>query len=113
MIRKKSGLAQSMMEYAIVLGLISAALAAMQVYFRRNIQSVVKFASDQLGDQRKGGVEYDYRYEMKPREGSNVSATTFGTKAATIHQRGGVTYDEDETTTQEGVLFKGTMWPED
>ncbi|MDD2679217.1 MAG: hypothetical protein PHO03_00225 [Candidatus Omnitrophica bacterium] len=44
--------AQSIMEYVIVLGLIALALAAMSLYFRRGIQSVVKIAADEMGDQK-------------------------------------------------------------
>ena len=44
--------AQSVIEYAILLALVGAALAGMQVYMKRGLQGVVKFQADQLGPQQ-------------------------------------------------------------
>jgi len=43
---------QSTLEYSIVLGIIIVALSAMTLYFRRGIQSVIKVASDEAGNQK-------------------------------------------------------------
>ncbi len=43
---KKNG--QSFLEYALLIGCISLALLAMQAYFKRGIQGVVKATSDDL-----------------------------------------------------------------
>lgn len=43
--------AQSIVEYAILIGLIFAALAGMQVYSRRGINAAIKLAADQAGTQ--------------------------------------------------------------
>jgi Flp pilus assembly pilin Flp len=42
---------QSIIEYAIVLGVVAVVLASMSLYFRRGIQSVVKAAADEAGNQ--------------------------------------------------------------
>ena len=42
---------QSIVEYTVVLGLVILALSAMSFYFRRGIQSVVKTAADEAGNQ--------------------------------------------------------------
>ncbi|MFA5350131.1 MAG: hypothetical protein WC357_02220 [Candidatus Omnitrophota bacterium] len=42
---------QGILEYVIILGIIVIALAAMSLYFRRGIQSVVKIAADEAGNQ--------------------------------------------------------------
>jgi len=43
--------AQSILEYAVLLGLAGIALSSMQVYFKRGIQSVIKVAADEVGKQ--------------------------------------------------------------
>ena len=43
---------QSILEYAIVLGVAIIALSAMALYFRRGIQSVIKVAADEVGYQK-------------------------------------------------------------
>lgn len=43
--------AQSIVEYAILIGVIFAALAAMQVYSRRGINAAIRVAADQVGTQ--------------------------------------------------------------
>ncbi|MEW6170036.1 MAG: hypothetical protein AB1472_00500 [Candidatus Omnitrophota bacterium] len=48
--------AQALIEYVLVIALIAAALAGMQTYLRRGIQGVIKTASDDFGDQKKGLV---------------------------------------------------------
>ncbi len=42
---------QSILEYAIMLSIVLIALSAMSLYFRRGIQSVVKIAADEAGNQ--------------------------------------------------------------
>lgn len=49
MLRNKK--AQSILEYAVLLGLAGIALSSMQVYFKRGIQSVIKVAADEVGKQ--------------------------------------------------------------
>ena len=61
--------AQSLLEYVVLLSIIGAALGVMQVYFHRGIQGVVKVACDQIGEQRKGGVDYDFSREWKVKIG--------------------------------------------
>lgn len=48
---KKRLKAQSIAEYAILIGVIFAALAGMQVYSRRGINAAIKVAADDVGNQ--------------------------------------------------------------
>jgi hypothetical protein len=48
---------QNMMEFAIILMVVSAAIAAMSVYGKRAIQGSVKTLSDQLGTQTSQGAD--------------------------------------------------------
>lgn len=57
--------AQSVIEYTLILALIGAALAAMQVYMKRGLQRVVKVATDQLGPQR-------YQYQQTNPNGAQI-----------------------------------------
>lgn len=43
--------AQVILEYSLVIGLVLAALLAMQLYAKRGIQAVIKIASDEIGSQ--------------------------------------------------------------
>ncbi len=52
MIGRKGSKAQSVSEYAILIGIITLALVGMQVYMKRGIQGVVKMAADEVGSQR-------------------------------------------------------------
>ena len=95
--------AQSMLEYALVIGIIAAALAAMQLYFKRTIQATVKVAADEIGGQKQGAADYDYKYDWKIKRASDTTTTSSG--SATTEQLGGnaVNYGKDDTTTQTGI----------
>ena len=43
--------AQNLIEYALILGVVTVALLSMQVYFKRGLQSVAKVAADDFGPQ--------------------------------------------------------------
>lgn len=47
----KNNKAQSLIEYGLILGIVTVALLSMQAYFKRGIQSVVKVAADDYGPQ--------------------------------------------------------------
>jgi hypothetical protein len=61
MINRQKG--QSLLEYAIILGVVALALGSMQIYLRRGIQAGIKIAADELGLQKDamevvaGGVD--------------------------------------------------------
>ena len=98
--------AQNILEYTILLGIISLALSGMSLYFRRGIQAVVKLAADEVGEQKKGALEYDYRYEWKEKGFSNISNFTTGRKIVTQLEGGAVDYETYEKTRQEGILSR-------
>jgi len=62
--RLKKNIGQSIIEYSVLLGLLAAVFAGMQVYMRRGIQAAIKISADQLGNQEDG-----FAY-VNPREGS-------------------------------------------
>lgn len=101
---------QSILEYVILLGIIAAALTAMSLYFRRSIQGVVKLAADQAGEQKNGGVDYDYKYDWKIKGESNVSSYTAGNKTTDIRRAGAVDYTTNETSAQNGTLSHGISY---
>ncbi len=101
--------AQSISEYVILIGIVALALIGMQVYMRRGIQAVVKTAADQIGDQKKGGTEYDYRYEWKEKREANTTAATTGTQNIITSEGGAVTHVKNENTAYSGTLFEGVQ----
>ena len=65
--------AQSILEYTILLGLVTMAFLTMRVYVRRGIAAAIKISADEIGAQDDGLAEVD------PRNGS-VEETHFATK---------------------------------
>ncbi|MCG2713861.1 MAG: hypothetical protein L6308_03320 [Candidatus Omnitrophica bacterium] len=59
---------QGILEYAVVFGLVIIALSAMSLYFRRGIQSVIKVAADEAGNQSDAE-------EIDPLKGIRVSSS--------------------------------------
>jgi len=101
--------AQSILEYIVLVGIIAAALTAMQFYFRRAIQAAVKVAADEIGSQKEGAVDYDYKYEWKWKGRAYTATDTSGTSTANQMEKGAVSYEKNETTTQSGILSWG-LW---
>jgi len=107
----KAQKAQSLSEYALLLGLIVIVFTAMQFFTKRGIQSVIKFSADQIGLQSDAGDEQD------PLKGHLVKTNTPTEKRKAIKNKdytsrmreermllGGskITYDYNELTKVEG-----------
>jgi len=99
--------AQSILEYVTLIGIIAAALAAMQIYFQRGIQATVKAAADEIGSQKKGAMEYDYKLDWKIKGSAQTTSSSVGTSATNRMVKGAVAYGKDDTTTQNGILSWG------
>ena len=94
-----NGRAQTIMEYAIILGFVAVALSAMQVYIRRGIQAGIKVAADELGNQQDAekidpGKSITGNSEINTRATSNQTIEVF--------EGGSQTVDIDKTTTASG-----------
>lgn len=64
MIRKHNK-AQSLIEYGLILGIITVALLSMQVYFKRGVQSVVKVVADDFGPQGEAVKDLEIAVKKK------------------------------------------------
>lgn len=106
---------QSILEYAILIAVVIAALTAMQVYAKRGIQAGIKTAADQIGTQEDG-----MRYESGERRNRAVAAagdvldrqsatTADSSRAITQSQAagGGVSRAINEQTSTTGALAGG------
>lgn len=105
--------AQAIIEYAILAGIIAAALVAMQVYFKRGIQGVVKLASDELGDQQRGLVDIDFELQWLQIGDSIIRSASGGQKTANTAQGGRTAYGKDEGTAQQGILSYNLYGPQE
>lgn len=65
-LRRKLG--QSILDYAILLGVITTTLVGMQFYIKRGIQAGIKVSADQLGCQGEGLKEKDMRSGINPED---------------------------------------------
>jgi hypothetical protein len=86
--------AQSILEYAVVFGIVAAAIGAMQLYFRRGISATIKTVADLVGDQRDG-------QEIDPLKGTKSSSQTDQTtssKTQTVVEAGDTVRTSYETT---------------
>ena len=56
--KRRKEAAHNLLEYVLILGVVTAALFAMQVYFRRGVQGIIRRVAVDMGDQRDpvGGV---------------------------------------------------------
>ena len=99
--------AQAVTEYLVLFTLIVAALTAMQLYFRRSINAVIKVAADEVGGQKEGTATEDHSYEWIERDNSEVITTSVGINTETKLGAASVRYGVDETTRQEGGITFG------
>lgn len=102
--------AQSILEYAVIIGIAGAALFAMQLYFRRSVQAVVKLAADEVGCQSEGMLEYDYKSEWKEKGYSETTTSNFGHTRAEFNDKGAVVYEKDDTNQQAGILSRSIFY---
>jgi Flp pilus assembly pilin Flp len=79
-IGKQNNMGQNLIEYAVVLGVVTVALMGMQTYFKRSVQSVVKVVADAYSDNNQrepiGAVEMRIRNEAHQRPGKPLIATS-------------------------------------
>lgn len=64
-INTKKNKGQNLIEYTLILGIVVAAIVAMQAYFKRGIQSLIRVAADDYGTQ--GDVVRDVERAVKER----------------------------------------------
>ena len=93
--------------------IIGAALLGIQTYMKRGIQGVVKLAADDIGEQKKGLMEYDYQNVWKikgdAKVTSEVKPTSHSYKTITEKERGKVIYGTYEKSTQKGTTSSGAF----
>ena len=101
---KTKAKAQSILEYAVVLAVVIAALAGMQPFCKRGIQASFKFAADQIGAQQdsadvdivRGGVI------TSSESASSVQTISSGTQRFRQLGAGASSKDIDITATANG-----------
>jgi Flp pilus assembly pilin Flp len=103
---------QAILEYGILIGIVTAALVTMQTYIKRGVQAGIKVAADQLGDQRKGTEEVDLSFVWKKKGRSEITTITHAsgnptapaTRSVESKSGGARVYRTDEVTTSRGTL---------
>lgn len=91
---------QSVLEYVIILGIVAIALAAMLLYFRRGIQSVVKIAADELGNQEDAE---DINPTTGIKTSSEINRQTQATRRDRILEEGSRVSDTNTTIISTGT----------
>ena len=113
---RQIGAGQSIMEYILLIGIVTVALTFMGPLFKRGLQSVVKVTADQIGDQRNADQDIVARDPDNPVEGisflksssTNVASSVF--KNVTTPGYGGladVLVSENTDTNSESVTDLG------
>ena len=104
---------QAVVEYAILIGVVTVAIVGMQTYAKRGLQAGIKLAADQLGDQRQGASEIDLSVDWKKKGDSKIATTTHAsgtnpkapaTRIVESNAGGARVYRTDEVTTSSGLL---------
>lgn len=92
--------AQSIVEFAILLGIVAAALASMQIFFRRSINATVKIAADEVG--RQSDAAGDSKWDS--RDNSDADTSSLSSSTLTVQNRGRQdnNFDSTSTTTAQG-----------
>lgn len=90
---------QSILEYAIIIGLVVAGLTTMQLYIKRGIQAGIKVAADELGRQ-EDAEEIDP--EWGTRSSSEINTITQSTERIRLFEGGSQRIDIDKTTASSG-----------
>lgn len=90
--------AQSIIEYALLLGIIGLALGVMQLYFKRGIQAAIKVSADQLASQEgSSSKEPGQKITGTSVEEANTTETNIRSPAEVTFNR--VTTSEASSTT--------------
>ncbi len=92
---------QTLLEYVILIGIITAALVAMAPYMKCGIQSIVKVTADQLGQQNEADQKIDATsaYLVNTFLSSKISQE----KMAREWVGGGTSYTYDDNTNVEST----------
>ncbi|OGX19788.1 MAG: hypothetical protein A3K83_07285 [Omnitrophica WOR_2 bacterium RBG_13_44_8b] len=101
----RSKRAQTTAEYAILIGLVVAALVAMQTYVKRGLQGRMKDATDQVGLQNpsiSATPQYEPYYMQQA-----VTQNTTATDTENIALGGAVNRTDNSTSTRTGTQTFG------
>ncbi|MFA5357037.1 MAG: hypothetical protein WC301_06545 [Candidatus Omnitrophota bacterium] len=79
--RITGNLGQNLIEYGLILSIITVALLAMQVYFKRGVQAVVKVAADDFSGYSKHGdlisnIEMAAKQKIYEQDGKTMMSST-------------------------------------
>jgi len=121
--KRKKEAAHNLVEYVLILGIVTVALIAMQTYFKRGIQGIIKIVADDMGSQREpvgggvsgGEVKRQVEAAVKSHYGYDHKSkyTIMGDRTIYIYTLGQgqiKTLPEGSTTTNEtsyGILDEG------
>jgi Flp pilus assembly pilin Flp len=89
-IRKKGNAGQNLIEYAVLLGIVTVALVSMRAYFQRGTQSVIKVVADDYSNKTQGEpidvVEKRIKTQMGPEWGTATTDITASLTQKTINK---------------------------
>lgn len=110
MLRHRNNKAQSTAEYVIVLGLIVAAVVAMQSYIKRGFQGRIKDAVDYKGE---GGVNGVVSFTTNQYEPYYLSSTFDSVRSSNetedLFEKGSVNRTTEEFSNREGNQIIGVV----
>ena len=106
-LRSRSG--QTVVEYILLIGIVTVALTVMGPFFKRGLQSMVKVTSDQIGDQRNADQDIVARDPAAPVEGVSylINSLTNATANVTKSVRTGIIGEVDGKNQDLGYMEIG------
>lgn len=78
----RTRVAQSTLEYAVLISVVAAAVLAMQIYLKRGIAGRVRASTDQIGEQFSPGhtvYTHETTFDSTRQEDTNIGTATGGT----------------------------------
>ena len=80
--RKTRG--QSVAEYAILIGVVIAAIIGMQLYVKRGLQGKTRAVMDAFADKERGGITSKLQYEPYYTAAGDITTTTKNNQQPTM-----------------------------
>lgn len=100
--------AQSTLEYALLIGIVTGALLYMQNYIKRGIQGKLQAVGDQMGDQYSPELTYRRDYVESTLDGKIIETTTSGVDGKTVTDNTGT--KQEQVSTRELKPLKEEVW---
>ncbi|MCM8797125.1 MAG: hypothetical protein NC923_04520 [Candidatus Omnitrophica bacterium] len=113
-LKKMNLKAQSILEYVVILGVVTAALTTMHLYLRRSVQSVIKITADEIISHRQEvRIEEMDIHSKRLRVYDSIINSMDSQDNSAIIEKGGKIHYEKQTEEVSNGSMQQDVWTED